>query len=97
MVASPVKFSTFQGQTFVSIYIYQGRSDARLITGANMGGKSTRGRMLSFPLWLRPDSLFNASGDSGGFVDKVFCRIGASDDLSGTDDFYGGDEGKLIY
>ena len=55
-----------------------------LITGPNMGGKSTYMRQLALiTLLAYVGSYVPASSASLGPIDRIFTRIGASDDLAG--------------
>jgi DNA mismatch repair protein MutS len=54
-----------------------------LITGPNMAGKSTYIRQVALiSIMAQMGSFVPAEGASLGIIDKVFTRIGASDDLS---------------
>ena len=54
-----------------------------LITGPNMAGKSTYLRQSALiALLAQTGSYVPASAAKIGFVDKIFCRVGASDNLA---------------
>ncbi len=54
-----------------------------LITGPNMAGKSTYLRQSALiSLMAQTGSFIPATNAKIGFVDKIFCRVGASDNLA---------------
>ena len=70
---------------FVPNDTYMGRSEDRvsIITGPNMAGKSTYMRQVALMvLMAQIGSFVPAKAARLGIVDRVFTRIGASDDLS---------------
>ena len=81
----PVIEKMSQAGEFVPNDTYLDKSDNRLaiITGPNMAGKSTYMRQVALiTLMAQIGSYVPASSASIGVVDKIFTRVGASDDLS---------------
>ncbi|MBP3832151.1 MAG: DNA mismatch repair protein MutS [Clostridia bacterium] len=73
-----------QGE-FISNDTYLDKSDNRvsIITGPNMAGKSTYMRQVALiTLMAQVGSFVPAQSAKIGVVDKIFTRVGASDDLS---------------
>ena len=71
--------------TFVENDTYLDRNENRLaiITGPNMAGKSTYMRQVALiTLMAQVGSFVPAESANIGVVDKIFTRVGASDDLS---------------
>ncbi len=71
--------------SFVDNDTYLDKSEDRLaiITGPNMAGKSTYMRQVALiTLMAQIGSFIPASSARIGVVDKIFTRVGASDDLS---------------
>ena len=63
--------------------VAKGRPSFLLITGPNMAGKSTYLRQSALiALLAQTGSFVPASAAKIGFVDKIFCRVGASDNLA---------------
>lgn len=61
----------------------KGEPSFLLITGPNMAGKSTYLRQSALiALLAQTGSFVPASAAKIGFVDKIFCRVGASDNLA---------------
>ncbi len=68
---------------FVSNSIDLGKIQMQVITGPNMGGKSTYMRQAALiTIMARIGSFVPASEAIIGDIDRIFTRIGASDDLS---------------
>ena len=73
------------GEKFVSNNIYLDEEENRLsiITGPNMAGKSTYMRQTALIVLMAQVGCFvPASRAHIGIVDRIFTRVGASDDLS---------------
>jgi DNA mismatch repair protein MutS len=71
---------------FVPNDIEMNMSDARLmiLTGPNMSGKSTYMRQVALIVLMAQIGSFVPAESAGiGLVDRIFTRIGASDDLAG--------------
>ena len=81
----PVVERVLQGSLFVPNDTYMGRQENRvaIITGPNMAGKSTYMRQVALiTLMAQIGSFVPARAARVGVVDRIFTRIGASDDLS---------------
>ncbi len=81
----PVIEKMIDSGTFVSNDTYLNKEEDRLsiITGPNMAGKSTYMRQVALiTLMAQIGSFVPASYAKIGVVDKIFTRVGASDDLS---------------
>lgn len=64
-------------------YLDKGENRLSIITGPNMAGKSTYMRQVALiTLMAQVGSFVPASSAHIGVVDKIFTRVGASDDLS---------------
>ncbi len=64
-------------------YLDEGENRLSIITGPNMAGKSTYMRQVALiTLMAQIGSFVPASYAKIGVVDKIFTRVGASDDLS---------------
>jgi DNA mismatch repair protein MutS len=72
-----------QGQYIKNDLIYSGDTRLFLLTGPNMAGKSTLLRQVALSVYLaQVGSFIPASEATIGLVDKLFCRVGASDNLA---------------
>ncbi len=81
----PVVEKFVDGAYFVpnDIYLDTGKNRLMLITGPNMAGKSTYMRQTALIcIMAQIGSFVPASNAKIGIVDKVFTRVGASDDLA---------------
>ena len=82
----PVVEKTLTETSFVANNTYHNLETDRLaiITGPNMAGKSTYMRQIALIcLMAQMGSFVPAQAAQIGIVDKIFTRIGASDDLAG--------------
>ena len=82
----PVVERVLKDSLFVPNDTYMGEKENRvaIITGPNMAGKSTYMRQVALiALMAQVGSFVPAKSARIGVVDRVFTRIGASDDLSG--------------
>ncbi|MDO5033284.1 MAG: DNA mismatch repair protein MutS [Eubacteriales bacterium] len=65
------------------LYLDQGDKQLMIITGPNMAGKSTYMRQFALLVIMAQAGLFvPAQAATLGLVDRVFTRVGASDDLA---------------
>jgi DNA mismatch repair protein MutS len=81
----PVVEQMLQDSQFVPNDTFMGEKENRvaIITGPNMAGKSTYMRQVALiVLMAQIGSFVPASSARIGIVDRIFTRIGASDDLS---------------
>ncbi len=81
----PVIEKMLPSGSFVENDTYLNKEDDRLsiITGPNMAGKSTYMRQVALiTLMAQVGSFVPATNAKIGVVDKIFTRVGASDDLS---------------
>lgn len=82
----PVVEATMTHQPFIPNDCSVGGDGPRilLVTGPNMGGKSTYLRQVALIVWLAQiGSFVPAERARIGLVDRIFSRIGAHDDLAG--------------
>lgn len=81
----PVIEQTLKDAAFVANDTYLEPEENRLLllTGPNMAGKSTYIRQVALiTILAQMGSFVPASEAAIGIVDKIFCRVGASDDLA---------------
>lgn len=81
----PVIEKMVQAGNFISNNTYMDKEENRLaiITGPNMAGKSTYMRQIALiTLMAQIGSFVPAESAHIGVVDKIFTRVGASDDLA---------------
>ncbi len=81
----PVVEQVLKDSLFVPNDTFMGEKEERvaIITGPNMAGKSTYMRQVAlFVLMAQMGSFVPAASARIGVVDRIFTRIGASDDLS---------------
>jgi DNA mismatch repair protein MutS len=81
----PVLEQTLVGETFVpnDTTIQPHDSLLHILTGPNMAGKSTYIRQVALiTLLAQIGAYVPAESATVGIVDRIFCRVGASDDIS---------------
>jgi len=81
----PVVEAFLEGESFVpnDVEIDCERAQVLIVTGPNMAGKSTYTRQVALAILLaQAGSFVPASSAEIGIVDRLFCRLGASDDIA---------------
>lgn len=81
----PVVEKMLGGQSFISndVVLDQKEAQMMLLTGPNMAGKSTYMRQVALiVLMAQIGSFVPAASATIGAVDRIFTRVGASDDLA---------------
>jgi DNA mismatch repair protein MutS len=81
----PVLDQTLQGEKFVpnDTTMEPGESQLQILTGPNMAGKSTYIRQVALITVMAQIGAFVPAEEAVvGLTDRIFCRVGASDDLS---------------
>jgi len=84
----PVVETILPNQDFIpnDCLLYPERETLVIITGPNMAGKSTYIRMVAvLAIMAQAGSFVPAKAMRMGIVDKIFARVGASDDLARGD------------
>ncbi len=80
----PVVESTIEGQFIKNDLSFNQKQKILIITGPNMGGKSTYMRQTALiVLMALTGSYVPADAATIGPIDRIFTRIGSSDDLAG--------------
>ena len=96
----PVIEQTTSAGTFVSNDTYIDRSDSSmlLITGPNMSGKSTYMRQTALIVLMAQSGCFVPAQKAHiGVCDRIFTRIGASDNLAGGESTFYVEMSELAY
>jgi len=81
----PVLDQTLQGEKFVpnDTTMEPGESQIQILTGPNMAGKSTYIRQVALITVMAQIGAYVPAEEAViGLTDRIFCRVGASDDLS---------------
>lgn len=89
------------GEMFVAndTYLDNGKNRISIITGPNMAGKSTYMRQTALiTLMAQIGSFVPADEADIGLCDRIFTRVGASDDLASRSEYlHGGDDRGCEY
>lgn len=96
----PVIEQMIQNGVFVSNDVYMNRDEASmlLITGPNMAGKSTYMRQTALIVLMAQSGCFVPCDNAKiGIVDRIFTRIGASDNLAGGQSTFFVEMSELAY
>lgn len=96
----PVIEQTLQDSVFVPNDVYIDRNDSSflLITGPNMAGKSTYMRQVALIVLMTQAGCFVPCDKAKiGIVDKIFTRIGASDNLAAGQSTFFVEMSELAY
>ncbi|MEE1037975.1 MAG: DNA mismatch repair protein MutS [Eubacterium sp.] len=96
----PVIEQMIQNGVFVSNDVYMNRDEASmlLITGPNMAGKSTYMRQTALIVLMAQSGCFvPCDAAKIGIVDRIFTRIGASDNLAGGQSTFYVEMSELAY
>ncbi|MGN0465164.1 MAG: DNA mismatch repair protein MutS [Lachnospiraceae bacterium] len=81
----PVIEKMISNDSFIAndVYLDQKKHKISIITGPNMAGKSTYMRQIALIVHMAQMGAFVPAAEANiGIVDRIFTRVGASDDLS---------------
>lgn len=96
----PVVEKIMKDETFVpnDLYINREEESFLLITGPNMAGKSTYMRQVAIIVLMAQAGCFIPAREAKiGVVDRIFTRIGASDNLAGGQSTFYVEMNELAY
>ena len=96
----PVVEQMISDGIFVANDVYVNREDSSmlLITGPNMAGKSTYMRQIAIIVLMAQSGCFVPCDQANiGIVDRIFTRIGASDNLTGGQSTFYVEMSELAY